>query len=113
MIVGFLAYGVSLALFVISLRHLGTARTGAYFSVAPFFGAILAIALGDPVTTPLLVAGALMVIGIWLHLTERHAHTNTHETLAHQHEHTHDAHHQHTHDRSDKSRVGKECVRTW
>ncbi len=98
MVVGFLAYGVSLALFVVGLRHLGTARTGAYFSVAPFFGAILAIALGDPVTTPLLVAGALMVIGIWLHLTERHAHTHTHETLAHQHEHTHDAHHQHPHD---------------
>lgn len=98
MIVGFLAYGVSLALFVVSLRHLGTARTGAYFSVAPFFGAILAIALGDPVTMPLLVAGGLMMIGVWLHLTERHAHTHIHKALAHQHEHTHDAHHQHLHD---------------
>lgn len=47
MTIGFLAYGVSLALFVVSLRHLGTARTGAYFSVAPFFGAMLAIALGS------------------------------------------------------------------
>lgn len=98
MVVGFLAYGVSLALFVISLRHLGTARTGAYFSVAPFFGAVLAIALGEPVTVPLLIAGALMAIGILLHLTERHQHTHTHEILEHEHEHTHDEHHQHSHD---------------
>ncbi|HEY9280112.1 MAG TPA: DMT family transporter [Eoetvoesiella sp.] len=98
MTVGFLAYGVSLALFVVSLRHLGTARTGAYFSVAPFFGAVLAIALGEPVTVPLLVAGALMAVGIWLHLTERHRHTHTHEVLEHEHEHTHDEHHQHLHD---------------
>jgi drug/metabolite transporter (DMT)-like permease len=46
MVVGFLAYGVSLALFVVALRHLGTARTGAYFSVAPFFGALLAVSMG-------------------------------------------------------------------
>lgn len=98
MVVGFFAYGVSLALFVVSLRHLGTARTGAYFSVAPFFGAVLAIALGEPVTMPLLVAGALMATGIWLHLTERHRHAHTHEILEHDHEHTHDEHHQHAHD---------------
>ena len=97
MVVGFLAYGVSLALFVVSLRHLGTARTGAYFSVAPFFGAVLAIALGEPVTVPLLVAGALMAVGIWLHLTERHRHAHTHEILEHEHEHAHDEHHQHAH----------------
>ncbi|MER1969185.1 DMT family transporter [Castellaniella ginsengisoli] len=98
MVVGFLAYGVSLALFVVSLRHLGTARTGAYFSVAPFFGAVLAIALGESVTVPLLVAGALMAVGIWLHLTERHSHSHTHEALEHEHRHTHDEHHQHSHD---------------
>ena len=98
LVVGFLAYGVSLALFVVSLRHLGTARTGAYFSAAPFFGAVLAIALGEPVTMPLLVAGALMAVGIWLHLTERHRHAHTHEILEHEHEHTHDEHHQHAHD---------------
>lgn len=98
MVVGFLAYGVSLALFVVSLRHLGTARTGAYFSVAPFFGAVLAIALGDPITMSLLMAGAFMAIGLWLHLTERHGHTHTHEILEHAHQHTHDEHHQHSHD---------------
>src|SRR5262249_18012586 len=39
-VTGFLGYGVSLVLFVLALRHIGTARTGAYFSVAPFFGVI-------------------------------------------------------------------------
>ncbi|MBT9598823.1 MAG: DMT family transporter [Vitreoscilla sp.] len=95
---GFAAYGVSLVLFVIGLRHLGTARTGAYFSVAPFFGAALSVAwLGEPVTAPLLVAGALMAWGVWLHLSERHAHLHTHETMEHEHEHEHDAHHEHVH----------------
>jgi drug/metabolite transporter (DMT)-like permease len=101
-VVGFLGYGASLALFVLALRHLGTARTGAYFSVAPFFGALLALALLDePVTTTLLVGGALMAVGVGLHLTERHAHPHTHEWLEHTHEHAHDAgdpHHEHAHD---------------
>jgi drug/metabolite transporter (DMT)-like permease len=100
MIIGLLAYGVSLALFVVALRHLGTARTGAYFSVAPFLGALLAVALGDSVTAPLLVAGALMAFGVWLHLTERHVHEHFHEATEHVHEHVHDGdpHHQHEHD---------------
>jgi drug/metabolite transporter (DMT)-like permease len=98
MLVGWLAYGVSLALFVVGLRHLGTARTGAYFSVAPFCGAVLAIPLlGEPVSQRLLIAGALMALGVWLHLTEQHRHQHTHEALEHEHEHVHDAHHQHEH----------------
>jgi drug/metabolite transporter (DMT)-like permease len=100
MLVGFFAYGVSLALFVVALRNLGTARTGAYFSVAPFFGAALALTLGDPLTPQLLAAGALMGIGIWLHLTEHHEHLHVHETMEHSHRHVHDAHHQHMHDAS-------------
>jgi drug/metabolite transporter (DMT)-like permease len=99
LLVGYLAYGVSLALFVVGLRHLGTARTGAYFSIAPFFGASLAIlCLAEPVSLALLIASALMGLGVWLHLTEHHSHEHTHETLEHQHEHTHDEHHQHEHD---------------
>ncbi|NDP49333.1 MAG: DMT family transporter [Sulfuriferula multivorans] len=98
MMVGLLAYGVSLALFVVGLRHLGTARTGAYFSVAPFFGALLAVMMGEPITMPLLMAGALMALGTWLHLTERHEHSHVHEEVEHNHEHFHDEHHQHAHD---------------
>jgi drug/metabolite transporter (DMT)-like permease len=98
LVVGFLGYGISLALFVVGLRQLGAARTGAYFSLAPFFGAALAIPLhGEPVSTALLLAGVLMAVGVWLHLTERHLHEHTHGPLEHEHAHRHDAHHQHEH----------------
>jgi drug/metabolite transporter (DMT)-like permease len=98
-LLGFLSYGASLVLFVMALRDLGTARTGAYFCVAPFFGALLGVlVLHEPVTPALLMAGALMAVGVWLHLTERHGHLHHHEPAEHSHEHVHDAHHQHTHD---------------
>jgi drug/metabolite transporter (DMT)-like permease len=97
-VVGFLGYGVSLALFVLGLRHLGTARTGAYFSLAPFIGAVLAVTLlGEPLSVRLLIAGSLMGLGLWLHLTERHEHEHAHDAMEHEHRHTHDAHHQHEH----------------
>jgi len=98
MLVGLGAYGVSLVLFIVAMRHLGTARAGAYFSVAPFFGAALAIALGASVTVPLIIAAALMALGVWLHLTERHVHEHTHLAVTHDHWHAHDEHHQHEHD---------------
>lgn len=98
LVLGLLAYGVSLVLFVVGMRHLGTARAGAYFSVAPFFGAIIAVSSGEPVTLPLFVAGMLMALGIWLHLTERHVHQHVHDAMEHTHEHVHDEHHLHEHD---------------
>lgn len=98
-VVGFLGVGVSLVMFMLALRHLGTARTGAYFSLAPFIGALLAIALfREPMTLQLLVAGLLMGIGLWLHLAERHEHDHSHDAEEHEHAHVHDAHHQHAHD---------------
>ena len=96
--VGFAGYGLSLALFVLALRHLGTARTGAYFALAPFVGAALAVLLlGEPLTARLLVAGSLMGFGLWLHLSERHEHDHAHAPLEHDHAHEHDAHHRHAH----------------
>jgi drug/metabolite transporter (DMT)-like permease len=97
-VVGFLGVGVSLVLFVLALRHLGTARTGAYFSLAPFIGAVVAILLlGEPLTPQLALAGLLMGCGLWLHLAERHEHTHQHEALEHEHSHVHDEHHRHLH----------------
>jgi drug/metabolite transporter (DMT)-like permease len=97
-IVGFLGYGVSLALFVLGLRYLGTARTGAYFALAPFVGALLAVTmLGEPLSVQQVLAGCLMGIGLWLHLAERHEHEHLHEPLEHEHRHRHDIHHQHEH----------------
>lgn len=96
--VGFFGYGLSLACFVLALRHLGTARTGAYFSLAPFAGALGALLLlREPVGPLFFVAALLMGAGVWLHLTERHEHAHQHEPLQHTHRHSHDEHHQHPH----------------
>ena len=97
-IVGLLGYGTSLVLFVVGLRHVGTARTVAYFSTAPFIGASMGVvALGEPLTVQLLLAAVLMAVGAALVISERHAHEHVHETLEHDHPHDHDAHHQHEH----------------
>lgn len=97
-LVGFFGVGVSLVLFIRALRHLGSARTGAYFSLAPFIGAIIAVGfLGEAVTTKLGVAAVLMAIGLWLHLTERHEHEHAHDEIEHDHVHEHDEHHGHAH----------------
>jgi len=96
--VGFLGIGLSLAAFILALRHLGAARTGAYFSLAPFIGALLSLViLHDPFTARLFVAGLLMGLGLWLHLSEDHVHEHEHEALEHEHGHLHDAHHRHAH----------------
>jgi drug/metabolite transporter (DMT)-like permease len=98
-LLGLASYGVSLTLFVFALRELGTARTSAYFSVAPFFGAALALVLqNEPLTAPLAVAATAMAWGVWLHVSERHQHMHWHEHLEHSHAHVHDAHHRHRHD---------------
>ncbi|AUO21272.1 DMT family transporter [Pseudomonas sp. NC02] len=98
MVVGLLGYGVSLVLFVLALRGLGSARTGAYFSTAPFLGAVISILiLGESVSLMFLLAAALMAIGVWIHLMEHHAHEHQHDPLMHGHRHTHDEHHQHVH----------------
>jgi hypothetical protein len=97
--VGFCGYGLSLVMFVLALRHLGTARTGAYFSAAPFVGALLSLAmLGDAPGIMFWIAAVLMAGGIWLHLSESHNHEHQHLPLEHTHQHSHDAHHQHAHD---------------
>jgi hypothetical protein len=97
-VIGLCGYGLSLSLFVLALRHLGTARTGAYFSIAPFVGAALSIVfLGDRLTLGFGIAAILMGAGVWLHLTERHEHKHRHAPTEHDHLHSHDAHHEHSH----------------
>jgi drug/metabolite transporter (DMT)-like permease len=97
-VVGLLGYGVSLALFIVALRDLGTARTAAYFSVAPFFGAALALLLlAETPGAAFWVAAALMALGVGLHIMERHGHVHAHQPMAHEHEHIHDEHHRHEH----------------
>lgn len=98
LVVGLIGYGLSLTLFVVGLRTLGTARTGAYFSVAPLFGVAISLALWpQPPSLLFWVAAGLMGVGVWLHVRERHLHEHTHEPLEHAHRHNHDEHHQHQH----------------
>jgi drug/metabolite transporter (DMT)-like permease len=98
-VVGFLGIGVSLVVFMLGLRHLGTARTGAYFSLAPFVGAVISLVMfRESLSLQLAAAGGLMAIGLWLHLAERHDHQHAHEPLEHEHAHVHDEHHRHHHD---------------
>jgi len=98
-LVGLLGYGVSLVLFVVALRLLGAARTGAYFSTAPFIGASLSFALpGEVPDASFWAAAALMAAGVMLHILERHQHFHGHESLTHNHIHSHDEHHRHPHD---------------
>ena len=103
-LIGLVGYGISLTFFVLALRHVGTARTGAYFSTAPFVGAVVSILfLGDSVTVGFSVAAICMGAGVWLHLTEHHEHVHSHELVEHEHAHSHDEHHGHTHGKSDPS----------
>lgn len=98
-LLGFVCYGLSIVCFILALRYLGASRTGAYFSMAPFVGAFVAIAfLNESLTWNFILAAFLMGIGIYLHLSESHDHLHIHEELTHEHSHTHDEHHQHPHE---------------
>jgi hypothetical protein len=97
--IGLVGYGISLVAFVLALRHLGAARTGAYFSTAPFVGAALSLVMLREVPgLSFWISGGLMALGVWLHVSERHEHKHDHEAMEHEHLHSHDEHHQHTHD---------------
>ena len=100
MAIGIAGYGVSLMLFVAALRELGAARTGGLFATAPFVGvAISVLMFGDRFRGVFVPAGAAMIIGVWLQVTERHVHAHHHERLVHTHLHVHDdGHHDHEHE---------------
>jgi drug/metabolite transporter (DMT)-like permease len=95
---GFVCYGLSIVFFILALRALGASRTGAYFSAAPFVGALVALGLlHEPITARLIGAALFMGLGIFLHLMESHEHEHMHEEMEHEHSHSHDDHHQHEH----------------
>lgn len=95
---GAFGYGGSLRLYLRAQRVLGAARTGSVFAVAPFLGAIVALALGEPFGgASTLLGGALMALGVYLHLTESHDHDHEHPALDHDHPHRHDDGHHDDH----------------
>jgi drug/metabolite transporter (DMT)-like permease len=98
MLLGLISYGVSMAMIVVAMRHLGAARTAAFFGVGPFAGALLSfIVLRETAEIFFWMALVPMAAGVFLLLSETHAHPHTHTVLRHSHKHTHDEHHQHRH----------------
>jgi drug/metabolite transporter (DMT)-like permease len=100
MVLGFLCYGVSMALFILALRDLGAARTGSYYSIAPFIGAVFSFLIfGVYLDLQLLIALGLMVTGALVLATERHTHQHHHLPVEHEHLHHHpEEHHVHSHE---------------
>jgi drug/metabolite transporter (DMT)-like permease len=98
-LVGMWAYGVSIALYITAAQALGATRAQVAFASAPFFGVVFSVlALGEPLTAEILVAGLLMFGGIALLTRERHSHVHEHEPQEHEHAHRHDdGHHSHQH----------------
>lgn len=99
MILGCLSYGVSIVLFVLAMRDLGSARTNAFFGTAPFIGAILSfVLLGDIPNVMFIVSLPIMIVGTILLLKEEHSHKHIHWYFIHDHRHCHtDNHHGHCH----------------
>lgn len=65
LLLGICCNGLALLAFVVALKQLGAGQTTAYFGIAPFVGAIMAVlVLGEPVSTRLVVAAALMASGV-------------------------------------------------
>jgi drug/metabolite transporter (DMT)-like permease len=109
MIVGAVCYGVSIQLFILALRGLGSARTGTIFGIAPFIGAALSlIFLGENPQPLFWAAVPVMIFGAFLMLSEDHAHHHLHEPLEHAHAHLHpDEHHHHGHPNLQKEFSGR------
>lgn len=102
LVLGAASYGASLVLFIVALRHLGSARTSAHFATSPFIGSAVAIGLlGEPLTAAFAASLGLMIAATWLLLTERHGHDHSHERAEHAHPHAHDEHHVHAHEGSE------------
>lgn len=97
---GVAGYGLSLRLYLLAQRRMGAGRTASVFAAGPFVGAVLGWTLGDRGAGLGTVLGAVaLVVGVYLHLTERHAHGHVHESIEHEHAHRHDdGHHDHAHD---------------
>lgn len=96
-VLGATGYGMSLRLYLRAQRALGAGRTASVFAAAPFVGAALAWALGEPAGIATLGAGAIMIVGLALHMTEKHEHEHEHEEVEHEHAHRHDDGHHDDH----------------
>lgn len=99
LLLGFVAYGLSIFFYVSAQRDLGAARTSVYYASAPFIGVVISwIVFRDTLSVMFLAALGLMLLGTWLAATERHGHLHRHLAVTHAHRHGHtDGHHTHLH----------------
>ena len=105
MLLGFIAYGLSIFLYIRAQRDLGAAKTSAYYAVAPFVGTFLAFLInGEQLSTAYLVGLFFMIIGTLFvvadTLMKNHSHLHTH-LITHTHDgstHTHVITHEHVHE---------------
>ncbi len=99
LVLGFVAYGLSIFLYVTAQRELGAARTSAYYAVAPFMGVVISwIFLKESISISFLIALSIMIIGAYFAVTEEHEHEHIHVKETHEHKHNHeDGHHDHVH----------------
>lgn len=103
LILGFVAYGLSIYFYVRSQRELGAARTSAYYATAPFIGVMISwiIFMEEPSPT-FIIALIIMIIGTYFVITEQHIHVHVHDVIVHEHKHIHsDDHHLHQHSEED------------
>ena len=121
LLLGFVAYGLSIFLYVRAQSVLGAAKTSAYYAVAPFVGAFLSfVFLREHLSWMyvaaliVMIAGSALVVADTLirHHVHAHQHTFTHthdgsthtHTVTHSHGHNHyvtDDKHGHHHSRKD------------
>jgi len=99
LLLGFVAYGMSIYLYILAQRSLGASRTSVFFALAPFVGVALSfMVFRELPALSFWIALAVMGIGAYLAASERHSHMHTHEALTHEHRHNHtDGHHNHVH----------------
>jgi hypothetical protein len=100
LLLGFVAYGLSIYFYIFAQRELGAARTSAYYAVAPFIGVLISvIVFGQKMNYSFLIALAVMIAGAYFAASERHLHAHVHEPVTHEHRHSHhDSHHEHAHE---------------
>lgn len=100
LLLGFVAYGLSIFFYIKAQRELGAARTSAYYAAAPFIGVLISWAMfQENITWPFVIALFLMLIGSYFAISEEHMHLHIHNEITHEHKHNHeDGHHNHTHE---------------
>ena len=104
LLLGYVAYGLSIFLYVRSQRDLGAAKTSAYYAIAPFIGTFLCFLVNGEALSASYFAGLiLMIVGTVFVVIDtcliKHTHLHTH-TITHTHDgytHTHVLTHEHEH----------------